>query len=931
MDGTPALVYVPPVAIVVPEAFLEFQLPAGIRSDAGFVCLDGEGREWVLVSTAGGEPLHVALAPKPGIVVHCGPLKRTDRRLAMQEVVKVCADRLADSSDPLLPSVLSLQLLPVESQAGRLAHLWTNAASVQGGQCVGALGQLMPDIIAEYDGPDKDLPPFCDYIRQEGFDPEAPVPSKYAATVETRRRAAELLAAIAEEWAEALEKQQQPIPRGEHVTVTTVGDWFIVVGELPLDPGNYLVYDVISDRCAVTPRWAMQRCERHPDSGDDDEVLFSEALAASPLLAASALQGHEASDDTVACTILAGQATLYAYLSWRQHHNAAIRIFKMLLATFKAHEHDDVRAKVRACLPELVNQKRRPRGHANPHTARTAQELMNLLQELEVYLLARHDFEHQDYSRHKDEFEEVLLMDDLGGEEAQVAPPAEPPPPERRPRPATPPKPRPLRGPATNHELLALEWPLHEAADGFAAAKRSVLDWLSCKLGTQLPHGWADGIHEIELGSVRLQVVAGSSVFAMRLEHPDHEFSLRTWRVECTLVQGTTAGGMAGVRVRVQDRAGEDLPAPRRSIPGLVRELRKSPGLQVAPGIAAIQHADTEAKAFELRNAIRDTARAYPLWVVSSVDVEAFGELPTLAALWTVADRRVLPSNVAAPVPGALWHVYAPGEDRPRAVGVDRIREEVTSAIEHAATQFANGPDFRDVLDFYREALARTGKRRPTEPEANLVPLPRGAADLQQQLDAAIGEADVLRQELAQSRREVRTLRGKLHQLSLATRTRAADHAADPISAAYPKSLESIADWVTSLERRVVVAEKALKHAARVDHAECERVYAALAALHDLYWEMRWGDQPDARRRWEEFLLQSRIRCGPIGTATDDRRYAADYQALFGQRKVEMTLHLQGSSSRDPRRCLRVYFHPCDDTRRVLVGHLPTHLTSTLT
>ena len=74
-----------------------------------------------------------------------------------------------------------------------------------------------------------------------------------------------------------------------------------------------------------------------------------------------------------------------------------------------------------------------------------------------------------------------------------------------------------------------------------------------------------------------------------------------------------------------------------------------------------------------------------------------------------------------------------------------------------------------------------------------------------------------------------------------------------------------------------------------------------------------------------------RLRCGQIGVAADHSHFEAEYQAKVGRRTIDMTLHIQGSSSRDPTRCIRIYFHPDESTRQIVIGHLPTHLANTLT
>lgn len=142
-----------------------------------------------------------------------------------------------------------------------------------------------------------------------------------------------------------------------------------------------------------------------------------------------------------------------------------------------------------------------------------------------------------------------------------------------------------------------------------------------------------------------------------------------------------------------------------------------------------------------------------------------------------------------------------------------------------------------------------------------------------------------------------------------------------------PESLAGIQAWAeVVLEGRVKLHPQAIARAVQSNYHNPGKVYDALRALADLYWPMLFAPSPERRPAWEQRLVELYLDCNPVGEAPRQPRTADAYRFLFEGRPYVMDLHLQGSSSFDPRFGLRIYFTVDRQGRRILVGSLPTHL-----
>lgn len=837
-----------------------------------------------------------------------------------------------DADDSLLPYCLAGHALAASTEDGDFIAAWLIAAAppLPPNLPVGDDLALVVDMI---DVDSEECPPLIQWAMahsEEGPVRRRAAPEGVDDWQGARELAVDFIDLLEEDLVAAWSEAERIAP-GSYASRTSDGSDALVIAEADEDASSYLLLDLEDGRYSFS--FAADLVLLDSEAETSLAPFATVALLKGPPPTAWILRNHAFEDVpswTPALTLALG--CYYRYrMSGRPGPGEPKAVFRALQQNFKACGTDD-RRRITALLPELVNPARRSAA---------------ALKTLDVALLEQIASVLAGIFRQVDEETggRVATMLDEGRRGA--TPPATPTrksPPAKAPSP-TPPAPtrkapRVLRAKIDARDLLALEWPLAPGDGAFAAGIASTLDWLGQRLGTELPAHWGEGIHEIELGGVRLQVAANERIFAMRLEHPDSAEVARTWRLEATVVSASDGrGGMVGLRLSTLDR--EELKPPPRSIPGLLDAWRSSPGLCVVEGVAERLPVNSSMAFFQLRNALGDPARKHAIWVYPAGHAAAFAKVPALVQQCPIDDAQLdeYAGKMRAIAPGT-WHAYAPGQSAPFVHPLSAVGRHVAGLIAEATATHGDGPRFRDVLDYMRDAAAQQRaalQRLGAGAEPSQQPAPPTVAsavsDLQVQLDEAIGDAEALRAELEEARRLNKRLRGRVRALEAGVNgdPGAAD-AEDEAPAPPPETLAGIADWVPELAPRVQFADKALRTAARIDHMEPDLIYAALQALHDHYWEMRWGDDPAAAKdRWDAFLDAHRLRFGHVGAAPNNHRFADAYQARVGGRRVTMDLHVQGNSGRDPKRCLRIYLY-ADDARKILcVGHLPTHLDSTLT
>ena len=146
--------------------------------------------------------------------------------------------------------------------------------------------------------------------------------------------------------------------------------------------------------------------------------------------------------------------------------------------------------------------------------------------------------------------------------------------------------------------------------------------------------------------------------------------------------------------------------------------------------------------------------------------------------------------------------------------------------------------------------------------------------------------------------------------------------------------VSEIENWAQLyLGERVVLHPNAIKTIKGTQHERPELIFQSLLALGNEYWAMRASEKAGSS------LLQGfQHAIGKLGldesstlTKAQMNKFQKGYTFEFGRRPVCMDRHLKGNNSRRDSRVFRVYFNWDQNNKRVLVGHMPTHLRNSMT
>lgn len=148
--------------------------------------------------------------------------------------------------------------------------------------------------------------------------------------------------------------------------------------------------------------------------------------------------------------------------------------------------------------------------------------------------------------------------------------------------------------------------------------------------------------------------------------------------------------------------------------------------------------------------------------------------------------------------------------------------------------------------------------------------------------------------------------------------------------AGLPLRWSDLEAWAAQrLPRSIVLTPRALRAARKCNHPNPDRVAAALLLLATARWRMSNGDR-DAAASFNEGLRALRLRDGFSNAELLRGRTGDEYVLEYDGRRCLLDRHLASFSSgfNDPK-LIRIYYFWCKRTAKIVVGHLPTHLTNT--
>jgi len=174
--------------------------------------------------------------------------------------------------------------------------------------------------------------------------------------------------------------------------------------------------------------------------------------------------------------------------------------------------------------------------------------------------------------------------------------------------------------------------------------------------------------------------------------------------------------------------------------------------------------------------------------------------------------------------------------------------------------------------------------------------------------------------------RQASSLRSLRHAVTRTTAPAVAGEQSTEDEAVPELGMEDIQQWADENADRIVILPRAIAETKKALYGDPKRMYAVLEMLAETYRLVK-------ESQMERTLLKEHAdRLGVfIGGSVEPTRAGDDYFVNYGGRRRFLDQHVGHGSSREARFSLRVYYTWCSDTKRVVVGWLPTHLSNSKT
>lgn len=142
-------------------------------------------------------------------------------------------------------------------------------------------------------------------------------------------------------------------------------------------------------------------------------------------------------------------------------------------------------------------------------------------------------------------------------------------------------------------------------------------------------------------------------------------------------------------------------------------------------------------------------------------------------------------------------------------------------------------------------------------------------------------------------------------------------------------TFEGLDAWCAEhLSGRVQVLPRALRAAVKSSFENPPLAYQALLILRDYFVPMKREGGMEKKQAYEQALAELGLEDTPSIVAERAGEFSDEYSVTYNGRSRILERHLKGSSSREERFGFRLYFFWDDDTRQVVVGSFPAHLST---
>jgi hypothetical protein len=512
---------------------------------------------------------------------------------------------------------------------------------------------------------------------------------------------------------------------------------------------------------------------------------------------------------------------------------------------------------------------------------------------------------------------------------------------------------------ARNIEILRVSAQLdgEDFAASSNAARAAVLKWANKRAGAALPkEAWDHRDFDLMAGgrnsaAVRISTDA-MDLWALRAEDPDKNVAGRIWSTEVVIGGGVGQRPHLSLRLVVSTTEADFSIEPH--VPGTILQMIDAPGLiRGSREIMKIPRLiRTENDAEDLCDHLEDPERRLPVFVVVVPqgqgstplidDVSVAKAVAGMARVVRIPEeqtrvltkrfgkyRAVFSAGVRAYMPGfsatddPYSHRLFLGENLRDAMGADACAASLRNLA--AETSISTTRLGKEVLDF---SSVRTTSRRlkakvqsdRAAPDAELL---EAAQSLIDSLDKEVTEKNteidgyVELSEAAEARalaaeQENRSLLFKVRKLQDALAKGGETPTAEP-----PLPLEwgDFVDWLDqTYPDRVLLTPSARRMLKSPEYENVELVARSIAWLATEHHETRVNGGGSLR--------DVTVENGIINASCGGDTYPTDWKG----RRYNVDWHIKtNGNSRDPKRCLRIYYFWEAETQQTIIDHMPSH------